>query len=231
LSGTEWRDRSNTPASITNLPTAKCTPLRRCHPVRSSAPFADRSRRTTLPPFFCLPFPQKKMKAHRSLDTPSLHISNSNYAAPIDLLAWKHSRQNTGRPCVGRNGTVVSLPHCEQFVFVSARIGVAPPPPPPPSARLALQPLHRFGSFLNPLSAKNICSPAVNTNSAPHSEHFNTRSWNSMSAPPGTHIRQGDGPILHHEPWTIDRPVVRECRARIPGACVRRKVQLPNVSA
>src|SRR5271165_3361751 len=105
------------------------------------------------------------------------------HAAPIDLLAWKHSRQNTGRPCVGRNGTVVSFPHCEQFVLVSARIGVAPPPP-PPSARLALQPLHRFGSFLNPLSAKNICSPAVKTNSALHSEHFRTRSWYSMSRSP-----------------------------------------------
>src|SRR6266700_404728 len=80
---------------------------------------------------------------------------------------WKHSRQKTGRPCVGRKGTVVSFPHCEQFVFVSARIGDAcPPPPPPPSARFALQLLQRFGSFLKPLSAKNICSPAVNTNSA-----------------------------------------------------------------
>jgi hypothetical protein len=45
------------------------------------------------------------------------------YAAPIALRCWKHSRQNTGRPCVGRKGTVVSFPHCEQFVFVSERIG------------------------------------------------------------------------------------------------------------
>jgi hypothetical protein len=36
------------------------------------------------------------------------------------------------------------------------------------------------------LSAKNICSPAVNTNSAPHSEHFRTLSWNSMSRSPWT---------------------------------------------
>src|SRR5579864_7083242 len=90
---------------------------------------------------------------------------------------WKHSRQKTGRPCVGRKGTVVSLPHCEQFVLVSARIW---PPPPPPSARFALQFLHRLGSFLNPLSAKNICSPAVKTNSAPHSLHFRTLSWYSI---------------------------------------------------
>src|SRR5262245_21283449 len=96
---------------------------------------------------------------------------------------WKHSRQKTGRPWVGRKGTVVSFPHCEQLVLVSVRIGAEPPTD---SARLALQDLQRLGSFLNPLSAKNICSPAVNTNSAPHSEHFRTLSWYSMEAfPPG----------------------------------------------
>src|SRR5229473_2629671 len=47
------------------------------------------------------------------------------YAAPMALRCWKHSRQNTGRPCVGRKGTVVSFPHCEQLVFVSERIGEA----------------------------------------------------------------------------------------------------------
>jgi hypothetical protein len=47
------------------------------------------------------------------------------YAAPIALRCWKHSRQKTGRPCVGRKGTVVSFPHCEQFVLVSERIGEA----------------------------------------------------------------------------------------------------------
>src|SRR5439155_25482968 len=76
------------------------------------------------------------------------------------------------------------FPHCEQLVLVSARIGEAPPPPPTASARLALQDLQRLGSFLKPLSAKNICSPAVNTNSAPHSEHFRTLSWYSMEAFP-----------------------------------------------
>src|SRR5712664_2479139 len=111
------------------------------------------------------------------------------YAAPIERRAWKHSRQNTGRPCVGRKGTVVSLPHCEQLVLVSAR--GAEFPPPPPSARFALQPLQRFGSFLNPLSAKNICSPEVKTNSAPHSEHFSTLSWNSMTPLPLDPYRAG----------------------------------------
>src|SRR5258705_7102629 len=47
-------------------------------------------------------------------------------------------------------------------------------------ARLPLQPLHRFGSFLKFLSAKNCCSPAVQTNSAPQSTHLRIRSWNSI---------------------------------------------------
>src|SRR5215475_1316457 len=114
------------------------------------------------------------------------------YAAPSALLCWKHSLQNTGRPWVGRKGTVVSFPHCEQEVFVSALIC----PPPPPSARFALQPLHRFGSFLKPLSAKNICSPAVNTNSAPHSAHFSTLSWNSICRFPLALPRSGDAHSL-----------------------------------
>src|SRR6202140_4741587 len=104
---------------------------------------------------------------------------------------WKHSRQNTGRPWVGRKGTVVSFPHCEQLVLVSARIGPEFPPP-EASARLALQVLQRLGSFLKPLSAKNICSPAVNTNSAPHSEHFRTLSWYSMEAFPLDPNRRGN---------------------------------------
>src|SRR5262249_11991091 len=95
---------------------------------------------------------------------------------------------------VGRKGTVVSLPHCEQLVLVSARTGVEAPPT--ASARLALQDLQRLGSFLNPLSAKNICSPAVNTNSAPHSAHFKTLSWYSMEAFPLTPSNGGNAQIL-----------------------------------
>src|SRR5205823_1599062 len=121
---------------------------------------------------------------------------------------WKHSRQNTGRPWVGRKGTVVSFPHCEQLVLVSERIGL--PLPPEASVRLALQALQRFGSFLKPLSAKNICSPAVKTNSAPHSEHFRTLSWYSMEAfPPETPIGKGTRRTLHeglrsHSNNTVD---------------------------
>ena len=40
--------------------------------------------------------------------------------AEFAFRLWKHSRQYTGRPCVGLNGTVVSRPHCEHVVIVSA---------------------------------------------------------------------------------------------------------------
>src|SRR4249920_2076745 len=81
--------------------------------------------------------------------------------APANFRCWKHSRQNTGRPCVGRNGTVVSLPQAEQLVLVSTRSRPMPPPPEGRAARLALQLLQRLGSFLKFLSAKKSCSPAV----------------------------------------------------------------------
>jgi len=97
--------------------------------------------------------------------------------APMARRCWKHSRQYTGRPCVGLKGTVVSFPHCEQVARVSILWLESPPEfGPGLCARLALHVLHRLGSFRNPFSAKNICSPAVKTNSAPHSPHFNTLS-------------------------------------------------------
>lgn len=40
---------------------------------------------------------------------------------PMARRCWKHSRQYTGLPWVGLKGTVVSFPHCEQVVRVSAR--------------------------------------------------------------------------------------------------------------
>src|SRR4029077_752431 len=84
----------------------------------------------------------------------------------------------------GLNGTVVSLPHCEQTVRVSTlekplgawATGAAPST----ETRFALHALHRLGSFLNCLSWKNNCSPAVKIKSAPQSIHFNTLSWNSI---------------------------------------------------
>src|SRR6188474_821321 len=84
--------------------------------------------------------------------------------APANFRVWKHSLQKTGRPCVGLNGTVVSLPQFEQLVTVSTR-SRATIAPAGRLALLALQALHRLGSFLKFLSAKNCCSPAVQTNS------------------------------------------------------------------
>src|SRR6266545_6268248 len=99
--------------------------------------------------------------------------------APANFRDWKHSLQNTGRPCVGLKGTVVSLPQCEHMVTVSTRSRPIPPPA-GRAARLPLQVLHRLGSFLKFLSAKNCCSPAVQMNSAPQSTHLRILSWNSI---------------------------------------------------
>src|SRR5437867_8172403 len=99
--------------------------------------------------------------------------------APANLRDWKHSLQNTGRPCVGLNGTVVSLPQAEHVVRVSTRSRTAPAPA-GRAARLPLQALHRLGSFLKFLSAKNCCSPAVQMNSVPQSTQLRILSWNSI---------------------------------------------------
>ncbi|HEV3040096.1 MAG TPA: hypothetical protein VHA33_20185 [Candidatus Angelobacter sp.] len=50
-------------------------------------------------------------------------FQNTGYAvaAAVPLRDWKHSRQNTGRPWVGLNGTVVSRWHPEQTALVSTR--------------------------------------------------------------------------------------------------------------
>src|SRR5205814_8528482 len=99
--------------------------------------------------------------------------------APANLRDWKHSLQKTGRPCVGLNGTVVSLPQAEHVVRVSTRSRTALAPT-GRAARLPLQALHRFGSFLKFLSAKNCCSPAVQMNSVPQSTQLRILSWNSI---------------------------------------------------
>src|SRR5215471_19806008 len=98
--------------------------------------------------------------------------------APANFRDWKHSLQKTGRPCVGLNGTVVSLPHAEQVVTVSTRSRVTAPAG--RLARFPLHALHRLGSFLKFLSAKNCCSPAVQMNSVPQSTHERILSWNSI---------------------------------------------------
>jgi hypothetical protein len=99
--------------------------------------------------------------------------------APANFRDWKHSLQNTGRPCVGLNGTVVSLPHAEHIVTVSTRSRDIPPPA-GRAARFPLQDLQRFGSFLKFLSAKNCCSPAVQMNSVAQSTQLRILSWNSI---------------------------------------------------
>ena len=91
----------------------------------------------------------------------------------------KHSLQKTGLPCVGRKGTVVSFPHAEHWVWVSTRSRIEGPAL-TRFARLALHALQRFGSFLNCLSAKKSCSPAVQINSDPQSTHLRALSWNSI---------------------------------------------------
>ena len=101
--------------------------------------------------------------------------AGSGAASCIACRFWKHERQSTGRPCVGLKGTVVSAPHAEHFVRVSGLTLW------PLRARFALHCLQCLGSFLNCLSWKKSCSPAVKTNSAPQSTHFMTRSVNSMA--------------------------------------------------
>ena len=92
----------------------------------------------------------------------------------------KHSRHRIGRPCVGRNGTVVSLPHWEQVARGSTRVKWCALPLVGGAVRMAtrldLQVLQRLGSFLNCLSWKNSCSPAVKTKSAPQSMQVSTLS-------------------------------------------------------
>jgi hypothetical protein len=109
---------------------------------------------------------------------------------------WKQERHSTGLPWVGLNGTVVSALHSEQVVRVSERTLR------PPRARFALHCLQCLGSFLNCLSWKNNCSPAVNTNSAPQSMHFNTLSVNSMAGFPET----GNCAEIGHEPRSLPVP-------------------------
>jgi hypothetical protein len=62
----------------------------------------------------------KREEENRAADSGNrLQVFDQNQADATCRFCWKHSRQNTGRPCVGLNGTVVSLPHSEQVVRVS----------------------------------------------------------------------------------------------------------------
>src|SRR5262245_20806650 len=131
---------------------------------------------------------RQTQRRRRRLLRTSCRTKPKNQAppAPANFRDWKHSLQNTGRPCVGRNGTVVSRPQAEQLVTVSTR-SRATDPPTGRLARFPLQALHRLGSFWKFLSAKNCCSPAVQTNSALQSTHLRILSWNSI----GRHLVRG----------------------------------------
>jgi len=85
------------------------------------------------------------------------------------------------------------VPHSEQVVRVSGRTLKLP------RARLALHCLQCLGSFLNCLSWKNNCSPAVNTKSAPQSVHFKIRSLKSMAGFPVTGSNSQYGHALSRE--------------------------------
>ena len=76
------------------------------------------------------------------------------------------------------------MPHCEQVVRVSILLETCPGTGAPSTeTRFALHVLQRLGSFLNCLSWKNSCSPAVKIKSEPQSIHFSTLSWNSIPHP------------------------------------------------
>lgn len=86
-------------------------------------------------------------------------------------LRWsKQVLQNTGRPCLGTNGTLVGLSHDAQMTVVS-------------SVDFPLKCLHFlqvFGSCMYCCLEKNSCSPALNVNSFPHTRQINSRSSNRM---------------------------------------------------
>jgi hypothetical protein len=91
------------------------------------------------------------------------------------------------------------MPHSEHSVRVSVRDRPAAAGPEPgrnaTPERLDLQGLQRLGSFLNCLSKKKSCSPAVKINSPPQSVQVKSRSTNSIAASPV--VRKGWLPEIH----------------------------------
>ena len=61
-------------------------------------------------------------RSNQSLFEPKLDRTKLDQAEAAVLRDWKHSRQKTGRPCVGRNGTVVCFPQPEQVAWVSTLV-------------------------------------------------------------------------------------------------------------
>ena len=113
---------------------------------------------------------RRRNKPLQSTDPAADGTAASGACVPC---CWKQERHNTGLPWVGLKGTVVSAPHWAQAVRVSCRLLERP------RKRFVLQTLQRLGSFLNCLSWKKSCSPAVKTNDVPQSTHLSARSSNS----------------------------------------------------
>lgn len=88
---------------------------------------------------------------------------------------------------------VVSVLHSAQMTMVSARAR---------EPRRVLHGLQRLGSFLNCFSLKKTCSPAVKTNSLPHSIHFKDLSENSIFGFPVS-----DDPEAAVEGWACSESV------------------------
>src|SRR5437870_8716956 len=93
-------------------------------------------------------------------------------------------------------------------------VSVLVKPGPDEPARFDLHVLQRLGSFLNCLSWKKSCSPAVKTKSAPQSTHFRTLSWNSIERLASAH-----DPPAPHAPEPRAQPLVRpSARHAFPAA-------------
>jgi hypothetical protein len=83
------------------------------------------------------------------------------------------------------------------------------------SVRVTLHALHRFGSFVNCLAAKNSCSPDVQMNSPPQSTHVRLLSWNST----------GRHPFSFRSPaaYSVSRRIFFRFRFRA-SACLARRL-------
>src|ERR1700749_4890956 len=99
-------------------------------------------------------------------------------------------------------------------------------------ARLPLHCLQRLGSFLNCLSWKKSCSPAVKTKSLPQSEHFRILSMKSITRPPEHALefsvfrRPSAGLASSHQPTTSS--AIRQLSSHSPNPGMRGEM-VPNL--
>ena len=123
---------------------------------------------------------------HPQLVQDGLTGTQRRYYSYYRLMALKQSLQYTGLSPRGRKGTCVSMPHWAQTAGCISRCPppYPPPPPPPPPPpyppcwlrRAPRQDGQRLGSLVNPLEAKNSCSPTVKTKPTPQSLHVRSLS-------------------------------------------------------